>query len=81
MNNLLIVVAGATGNLGGRIVKALAGRQARVRALVRNRAAPDKVERLQTLGAEIARVDYHDPAALSEACSRASCVVSALQGR
>jgi nucleoside-diphosphate-sugar epimerase len=75
-----IVVAGATGNLGGRIARALLERGAGVRAVVRHGAAPDKLERLRRLGVSIASVDLADVAELTAACSGASCVVSALQG-
>jgi len=75
-----IVVAGATGNLGGRITRALLERGASVRGLVRHDAAPDKLERLQELGAAIAGVDLTSVSEVTAACSGASCVVSALQG-
>ena len=80
MSNPTIVVAGATGNLGGRIVKALVGRGASVRALVRSGAAPDKLQRLQGLGATIASVEMSSASGMAAACKGASCVVSALQG-
>ena len=80
MNGSIIVVAGATGNLGGRIASALLERGASVRALVRHGTARDKIERLQGLGAAIAPVDWSNSAELSPACSGASCIVSALQG-
>jgi nucleoside-diphosphate-sugar epimerase len=73
-------VAGATGNLGGRIASALRERGASVRALVRHGTARDKIERLQGLGAAIAPVDWSNSAEVSPACSGASCIVSALQG-
>ena len=75
-----IVVAGATGNLGGRIARALIARGASVRAVVRHGTAPDKLERLQKLGVSIASVDFSNPSQVTAACSGASCVVSALQG-
>ncbi len=75
-----IVVAGATGNLGGRIVRALLEQGATVRALARPGSARDKTERLQKLGAAIAEVDFTSASSLARACSGASCVVSALQG-
>jgi len=75
-----IVVAGATGNLGGRIARALVARGASVRAIVRHTTAPDKLERLQKLGVSVASVDLSNPAQVTSACSGASCVVSALQG-
>jgi len=75
-----IVVAGATGNLGGRIVRALLERGAGVRALVRPSSARDKLARLQEAGAAIACGDWSNAGALTSACADASCVVSALQG-
>jgi nucleoside-diphosphate-sugar epimerase len=75
-----IVVAGASGNLGGRIARALVARGASVRAIVRQTTAPDKIERLQKLGVSITTVDFGSPAQVTAACSGASCVVSALQG-
>ena len=80
MNDATIALAGATGNLGGRIAKALVGRGARVRALVRHGTAQDKLNRLQDLGVTIASVDFTSASQLTPACSGASCVVSALQG-
>ncbi len=80
MNDAAIVVAGATGNLGGRITKALLERGANVRALARHGTAPDKFERLQKLGATIASVDLRSASEVTRACAGASCLVSALQG-
>ncbi len=75
-----IVVAGATGNLGGRIARALLARGTSVRALVRQGTAREQIERLEALGVTIVSVDFNDAAQLTSACSSASCVVSALQG-
>ncbi len=80
MSSSTIAVAGATGNLGGRLVRALHGRGAAVTALVRQGTAPDRLERLQKLGATIASVDYSNASQVTVACSGASCVVSALSG-
>ncbi len=80
MGGPTIVVAGATGNLGGRITRALLERGATVRALVRRTTARERSERLETLGVTVARVDLDSAAQVAEACSGASCVVSALQG-
>ncbi len=76
----VIVVAGATGRLGGRIARALVGRGGSVRALVRSSTSREKCERLEELGAAIAPVDFGSISELTGACSGASCVVSALQG-
>jgi uncharacterized protein YbjT (DUF2867 family) len=75
-----IVLAGATGNLGTRIAKALVARGARVIALTRTGSAPAKVDALRTLGVEIALVDWSRVDELASACAGASCVVSALLG-
>ena len=80
MSDSTVVVAGATGNLGGRIARALRDRGAGVRALVRRGAAPDTVERLKALGVAIATVDLNDAFQVAAACAGASCVVSALNG-
>jgi nucleoside-diphosphate-sugar epimerase len=80
MKDSTIVVAGATGNLGGRIARALIERGAIVRALVRHGSAPDKIERLKQLGVAIASVDLSSVSEVTPACLGASCVVSALNG-
>ncbi len=75
-----ILVAGGTGDLGGRIIKALVSKGADVRALVRNSSDPAKVESLTNLGAKVVQVDLADAEALKQACAGVSCVVSALAG-
>jgi len=75
-----IAVAGATGNLGNRIVKALRAQDAEVVALVRTVAEEDKVKALQDLGAEVAIVDTSSVDDVAKAFTGAACVVSALQG-
>lgn len=76
----LIVLAGATGDLGGRIVTALQQRGAAVRALVRPQTDPTKIARLTQLGVDVQHVEFTDHAALTRACAGASCVVSSLAG-
>lgn len=80
MGEQTILLAGATGDLGGRIARALAGRGASVRALVRPGTQPDKLAALHGLGAELAEAEYGDAAALRRACEGVGCVVSALSG-
>ncbi|UPL50344.1 NmrA family NAD(P)-binding protein [Hymenobacter sublimis] len=76
-----IVLAGATGALGLLIAHHLRQRGATVRALVRPGAASKaEAASLRLQGAEIVAVDYADAAALTGACTGASCVVSALSG-
>jgi len=80
MDNSIIVLSGATGNLGGHIANALLERGAKVRAIVRHGSAPDKLEELRKRGAEIVEVDFNDVHELTRACSGGSCVISALSG-
>lgn len=75
-----IVLAGATGDLGGRIARALLAKGALVRGLARSNSDREKVEALRKEGATICEVDFHDAAALAKACEGATCVVSALSG-
>ncbi len=78
--NQPILVAGGTGNLGGRIIKALIKRGAEVRAIVRNGSEPEKIAKLTELGAKVITVDMSDAEDLKQACQGVSCVVSALAG-
>jgi nucleoside-diphosphate-sugar epimerase len=76
----IIILAGATGALGGRIARALLNRKARVRAIVRPGSNKDKVTALKKQGAEIIQVDFNSIEALTKACEGGTCVVSALSG-
>jgi uncharacterized protein YbjT (DUF2867 family) len=80
MGGGITVVAGAGGDLGGRIVRALHERGAPVRAIVRRGGDPERLADLRRLAVEVAEVDYGDAAGLAHACARGSCVVSALSG-
>ncbi len=75
-----ILVTGGTGNLGGRIIKALLERGATVRAVVRAGTDQAKLDALTQSGVEIVPVDMNNMAQLTEACRGATCVVSALAG-
>ena len=75
-----IVVAGATGDLGSRIARALLARGASVRALVRHDADAAKRELLTAQGLDVAVADSHDAHSVASACADAACVVSALNG-
>ena len=76
----LIVVAGATGELGSMIVHALRDREAAVRALVRPGTDPTRTAGLRARGVDIREVSLEDVDGLTEACRGAHCVVSALSG-
>jgi uncharacterized protein YbjT (DUF2867 family) len=75
-----IVVAGATGSLGGRIVKSLISKGADVRTTVRTGTANDKLDKIRNLGANVIEVDLSNLDQIREACTDASCVISALSG-
>jgi uncharacterized protein YbjT (DUF2867 family) len=75
-----IVLAGAAGDLGTRIAKALIGRGAAVRALVRSEVSAADKDRLTALGAVVAPADVADVGSVAAACEGGACVVSALNG-
>lgn len=79
MNNI-ILVAGATGDLGGRLCKHLIKNGANVRALVRAESNQEKINELRESGVEIVAVSFKDEAGLVSACKGVSCVVSVLAG-
>ena len=68
----LIVVLGATGGLGGALVRELAGRGLRVRAVARNGSAEIPA------GVEFRAADAESGEGLAEACAGAGVVVNAL---
>jgi nucleoside-diphosphate-sugar epimerase len=76
----IIIVAGATGNLGGQIVTNLVEQGADVRALVRSTSNAETVKNLQKQGVNVVTIDIWNVESISKACEGASCVVSALSG-
>ena len=79
--NKVIVVAGATGNLGFRIIKALiANGGADVRAVVRHSSSTQKISTLEKLGVKVLAVNMNNVEEVTKACEGVSCVVSALAG-
>jgi NAD(P)-dependent dehydrogenase (short-subunit alcohol dehydrogenase family) len=78
--NKIILVAGATGNLGQKICRELLKNNATVRAVVRTGSDAAKVEALAKMGVEVVTVDMNNEQQLTEACTGVSCVVSALAG-
>jgi uncharacterized protein YbjT (DUF2867 family) len=75
-----ILVAGATGDLGGRIAKALIAKGAQVRAVVRASSDPEKIQKLEKMGVEVVKIDTSNLAEMTAACKDVACVVSALAG-
>ena len=80
MEQQRIVLAGATGNLGGRIARELRQRGASVRALVRPGTSAERLGRLREQQVEIVEANLHSREGVARACEGASCVVSALLG-
>jgi nucleoside-diphosphate-sugar epimerase len=76
----IILVAGGTGNLGGRVINALLERGAEVRVVIRPGSDINKIKNLENLGAKVFRVNMTNIEEVSNACIGASCVVSALAG-
>src|SRR5688572_17427672 len=75
-----ILVAGATGDLGGRIVKALLAKGTDVIALVRASSKEEKVQGLASAGATIRKVENWTVEEIAKASQDVSCVVSVLAG-
>jgi len=76
----IIVVAGATGNLGGKIVKALLNQDVEVRAIVRLETDIVKIKDLERKGVKVFQVDTSNQSEISKHCIGAHCLVSALAG-
>ena len=80
MASPVIALAGATGDLGGRILERLVARGADVRAVVRPNLPETEARRLAALGATVVRADATDVGATADALAGSACVVSALNG-
>lgn len=71
-----ILVAGATGLMGSEICKILLAEGRPVRALIRSTSDSAKVEKLQSLGAEIFQGDVRERASLDRACEGVTHVIT-----
>ena len=85
MSGPTVVVAGATGALGRKIVRGLRKSGAGVRAVVRPSSDPESVAALREIGGgaegfETPEVDTSSVDALAAVCEGAECVVSAVAG-
>lgn len=76
----IVVVAGANGELGQKLVKSLVNRGATVKAIIRPGNTVTSLNNLKTLGVEVFELDYDSQQDLEKACSGANCIVSALSG-
>ena len=75
-----ILVAGATGNLGGKIVNALIEKGADVYAIVRSSTDTKKINELKEKGVKVSQIDTNNLKEVTQACIGMDCVVSALAG-
>ncbi|MEM8766511.1 MAG: NAD(P)H-binding protein [Pseudomonadota bacterium] len=70
----MILITGANGNLGRRLLRELAG-QVPLRAVVRSQRAADTIGRENLDGVEVRIIDYLDEAAMTEAAEGCSHIV------
>ena len=77
-NNILI--AGATGNLGGKIVNSLINHGANIKATVRKETDIKKIKQLEEKGVKVFQLDMNDRNEIAKHCIGVDCVISALAG-
>jgi uncharacterized protein YbjT (DUF2867 family) len=75
-----VLLAGATGDLGGRILQNLIAVGATVRVLTRPGTSTERIAQLRAQGVEVIQAAYDDPAGLRRACANVDCIVSAING-
>ena len=76
----IIAIAGAGGDLGARIARALIARGATVRAIVRHGLTDMEQSRIADLGVTLVAADPGNVTEVAAAVAGATCVVSALNG-
>ena len=80
MTRLIVALAGAGGDLGARIARALVAEGAEVRALVRPDADASLLARTRALGAMPVAADPRSVPDMAQALEGVACAVSALNG-
>lgn len=75
-----VLLAGATGDLGGWILRNLLALGATVRVLTRPETSTTRIAQLRAQGAEVIRSGYDEPGGLRRARTDVDCVVSAING-
>jgi len=75
-----IVIAGATGNLGGKIISALLNNGAEVVAITRLETDITKIKELEYKGVAVFQIDTTNVSEVAKCLEGADCVVSALAG-
>jgi nucleoside-diphosphate-sugar epimerase len=76
----VILIAGATGNLGTRIVNTLVSKDVEVRIIVRKTSDETIVNNIRKLGVKVFVVNNWTVEELVESCKDVTCVVSCLAG-
>jgi nucleoside-diphosphate-sugar epimerase len=80
MEKKLVIIVGATGDLGGRIVRELSNLKAPVRAIIRPGTPDSKVKVLKDYGCEVVEVDLNNHPDLVRAMTGGSVVLSVVAG-
>lgn len=75
-----ILIAGATGSIGGKILEYLLQKDVRLRAIVRHQRDRSKIDNLTERGVDVHEADMHNPAQVTEICKGVDCVLSVLSG-
>jgi uncharacterized protein YbjT (DUF2867 family) len=76
----IILVAGATGNLGGKIIKYLLATNATIKVVARESTDSEKIKNLQSKGIQVLQTDTNNADAMVDFLKGVDCVVSALAG-
>jgi NADH dehydrogenase len=76
MEGQMNLVVGATGNVGGAVCELLRGQEKPVRAMVRETSDPQRVSRLEQIGAEVVLGELRDPGSLARACEGVATAIS-----
>ena len=76
----VILIAGATGNLGNKIVDELLKLNTIVKVLVRSQTDEKKIQNLASKNVEIYKVDVYTIEEIALVCKGVDCVVSVLAG-
>ncbi len=77
----LILLAGATGDLGFRVAQHLRSAGIRIRVLARRQSPHGyRLDALRAAGADVRVLNFNDPAMTAAACADGTCLVSTLSG-
>jgi nucleoside-diphosphate-sugar epimerase len=78
--NSIVIMAGATGNLGSKIAASLVSKGAHVKALVRYNADSEKIKWLQSIGVTTILCDMQNVDEMASICRDSQCFISAISG-